>query len=512
MVLVDSKGRFGKIRVPSRRAMRPLILQTSCVDDDLDPFAMPRQELVVRWWRPGEERDAEHGLLGGYQTQSNGAPLAHYAGHPGLDERTSDLSSIPHMFGESSAWCVTLIAPGPISGVLPLQSRARVLPAQLRGSARAALVGQFWPAPDSEGEIKVDELQLSFQGQETWADWRAWDVQQPQDDPTDVGFRARSEPPIRFEVFGAGPANDPTATIEVKRFAAWQTDYGEARLDSTCTFRISLRAAESIMNAVNAWIVPLHQLMVLACAGPSRYRDLSVGNKNWFSEATDQDDDLWSPDRYLSVAVRPAYSTPLEAEEGELSWSQYQLNLQDLAARPEAVNTHFFLASVHSYALDQYVTVRSGGAGSIVSRFISAIQSLEALFSGIKRLRRLDKHAGVAHGKIHGAKSLPDRLLALDSDSGGFVTEAFRSDRWARCTAKLRDGLAHGLDMPIDVRREQLPLRLGLEIALLLFELSWLREMGFSIKDAIGMVRRQPGAAVRDGLITSGAMIYRALE
>lgn len=465
----------------------------------------------VAWWRRDDnEEPLASGVRGSITVTPTGRTTVE------LEDRAQDdfFEGSAPLFGSSRSSYYTLINP---------QSWGREIV-----QCQYSLDGYFWPAvstmqhegADAAKVITVTELIVEFWNQESWAEWRGWRSNDdgPGPEPDRMTFIASEKPePAQFVVENGG--DGARARVEFKVHSSYSYTMGQSvRADSRSSIKIILDRPMEISLAIQTWVRPLRAMMEIASGERTRYEALSVTNPAWFPAdpppaAEGEEDEPavaerryapWRADPYLTVNIRTG--DPISTDKHYLP-SFFLFTLSDFRSRPLAVESVYRTIRAHPYAIDQYSLIRVGNAGTVLTCFVSALQAVEALYRGLfpqappipnrSRWKKViskalaqqgapDEVAEAASRGIDQARhgTLKAKLLTLDDLSNEYVSAIWGSRDWVQYLARARNIVAHGLESPVELTQDQRGVYGGLGIALLLLDLAWLREFGFSADEA----------------------------
>lgn len=443
------------------------------------------------WWVPG----VDEAVSGMYWISSDGTPCAswHSALPGGPRSLWSRENPIEVLHGEAMGKAITLVNVQLVSATHP--SRGRM--SQTEATARQAFEGDLLLMPE---DMTFDRARVSARDLASWAEWKSWH---------DVDEDRLVCP--KLEHLGKRRQEFPCegGVLAVEDAGSWSQEHGEWILSDGCRIDLQLDDTVPLDDIGYFWLRPVQLLLSTASGRQSTVRTLFVSRKNRWLVPEDSDErDARRHSAWLRVRAPGVY---VDSEDKPLSTLNLLHRLSDLTDQEQIAR---FVTSVHHhrYALERYEDAKSGSAGSRETAFTEAVQAVESLDSGlhvdvaedwqeeaeavVTEAFKVSGHTSTARrAALRGIrtahhKSLSARLRRVDRETGGVIGAATSGRQWPDEIAAVRNAVTHGRTGPVF---EEIggALIIGREICLVLFELAWLRVMGYDAEVAESFLHRR---------------------
>ena len=356
------------------------------------------------------------------------------------------------------------------------------------------------------GELAFDKARFGVGSLDVWADWKSW---------VDVDDDHPGKPP-RLEHQGTQRRSIACrgGTLSLEDGSAWSQVDGVWTLSSGCRFDLALDAPLPLDDLDYRWLRPAQLLLTTATGRRSPLLHLSVANTAW--QFSDSDEDGRPPGDW----VRVRYRSRAAQTSTRISSLYLRHRLADFDA-PKQVPAFFESAGHHRYALERYSDASSEVAVGRETRFLNAVQAVEALDTGLHEdvpqtwqaeLAAVVETAAVAAGFSSGRRraarrgaerahipSLSGRLRRVDAETGHFVSD-LAGRGWPEDVEILRNAVTHGRTGEV-LRRTSDALIVATEISRALWDLRWLVVLGFDLEDAQRLFKRRVNQWSDAGLI-----------
>lgn len=297
--------------------------------------------------------------------------------------------------------------------------------------------------------------------------------------------------------------------LAVEDAGSWAQSHGEWTLTDGCRIDLTLGRTMPLHDIAYHWLRSAQLLIATASGRECHVRSLTVSRKEWLKARDENAPEISGRRPWLQVRARQVQS---DYADEPLSGLHLLHRLADLSDEKQ-VDRFITASRHHRYALERYESAKSGTAGSLETAFTEAAQSVESLDSGlhtdvleawqveavgiVKQLLEATGHnskqrrAAVRGIRTAHVKPLSARLRRVDNEARNLVSEATSSTSWAEDIETLRNAVTHGRTGPA-FKETTGALIIGREICLLLFELSWLRVMGYDQETADRRFHRRP--------------------
>lgn len=415
----------------------------------------------VRWFAPGDDYTTD-GVPGTYQFDDDGRIEIHVHSFF-ADEQDRFLGpsrtfpSVLQGKGVGRGHYITAVNCRQVEG---LGGFGDVRDATVR--ATYALEGFFFL---DEEDLALTHLRLRFVNQDTWTGWRRFSVKDN----------------------GLGPLEDVSAIARNNPEYVARLDAGELRLfdhshvcenfdrqrwefQSCSAFEFQFDETVRISEIFNRYVYPL-QIMLLSASGRlAGVVEMSGTNTSWeFSDGSNEPPSRWLNIRHIHGDLDPPRRNDLN----------YLHRLSDINFE-EQISQFLKAVNKHEFCLEHYRLLHAEHfAGGHLARFSVAIQLVDAFDRTLHPEDRKDQR-------------LPFRLKRLDAESGGLVESVIGNKNWKNDIAQFRNFVVHGDVNARQVLRDKRSLIAAYEVLLLLFEVRFLVEVGFSQSEATSLIERRP--------------------
>lgn len=448
----------------------------------------PGEQLPARWFKVGDAGKVE--APGLYEINDKGGAKATL--HSQLRENDSSIFTddpyLEILHGEVFGKYVTLLKSmkGP--------SRSKLGPSRLCKNI-------YFPWLSIEGmllderHLYVTEATVEMHDQSSWN--RASSIQQDPISPDT--FHLAAIPDVVASV--------PGGRVEVQDTSGYHLSVEELNARSTSRFHVTLREPCHIQDFMRDWITPLQVMIAISTGRLGGVRSISITNGEWEIEGEHHPSQQWAQVR-VNAQVDSAETR------SRVRLTDTLFTLQDMDW-PRQCPLIFETLAKWEYVTEHWVTLLSKPGTWPVTRFVSAVQAVEALdrllhpeeFNPLldeEKRQEIDKALREAgfnskmRQKVRGAikkpveRSLDQRLRRLSDLVSPAMANVCSMADWPNQVARLRNIISHGLPEAKNLTVDHRPAQVATEILLHLLESTLLLNVGFEV-DLVGALMRKRG-------------------